>query len=545
MSDTLEFDYVVVGAGSAGCVVASRLSEDADRTVLLLEAGPEDTNPWIGIPAGMTRLFQPGPLNWGYFTEPEPHLDGRRVYWPRGRTLGGSSSINGMLYMRGHPADYDGWAQLGARGWSWEEVLPYYLKAEDHAHGASAMHGEGGPLAVTDLDVDDEAGRLFMAAAAANGTPERRDLNDGIQHGVGRPQVTIKRARRQSTATAYLHPVRGRANLAVETEALAHRVTIADGRATGVAFEQRGRMREAKARAEVILCGGVINSPQLLMLSGIGPALHLAEKRIAPIADLPGVGRNLQDHLYVYYVAEVTRRLSVNHQLRPGPRLLLNALRYLTTRKGYLNIGAVQATAFPIVGPGADRPDVEISFRPMSWDIVGGDVVLNHFPGIGAACSLLRPHARGRVELASADPSAAPLIHANYLDNEADLIVMREGMRWIRRVFASDPLAGHVREERIPGAGVETDAEWESYIRANAQSVYHPVGTCRMGDDDSAVVDPRLRVRGVAGLRVADASVMPRVTSSNTNAPTIMIGEKAADMIRQDARATGAARTET
>lgn len=531
------FDYIIVGAGSAGCVLANRLSEDPSTTVLLLEAGPADNNFWIKIPAGMTKLFHPSAMNWGYFTEPEPHLNDRKIYWPRGKTLGGSSSINGMLYMRGHPEDYEGWAQLGARGWAWDDVLPYFIRAEDHTHGASALHGAGGPLAVTELPVDDEGGRLFMTAAQAVGLPHRRDLNDGIQEGVGRPQVTVRNGRRESTASAYLKPVRSRKNLLVVTEALTECVLFAARRATGVRYAHGGESKVAHARREVILSGGVVNSPQLLMLSGIGPGKRLSDMGIAVQSDLRGVGENLQDHLYVYHIAEVTKRLSINHQLRGGPRLYLNALRYFLAGSGAMNVGAVQATAFPIVGPGATRPDVEISFRPMSWDIAAGSVLLHPYPGMNAACSLLRPQARGRVTLASANPHEYPRIFANYLDNDADLTVMREGMRWIRRVFETSPLADHVKREVMPGVDVRSDDEWKSFIRANAQSVYHPVGTCRMGSDVDAVVDPDLRVHGVDGLRVIDASVMPRITSSNTNAPTIMIAEKGADLIRRQGSA--------
>lgn len=531
MPDKASYDYIVVGAGSAGCVVASRLSERAGNTVLLLEAGPEDNSYWMKVPAGMTRLFSPSATNWGYFTEPEPHLRDRKIYWPRGKTLGGSSSINGMLYMRGHPEDYDVWTQLGARGWGWDEVLPYFRKAEDHAHGDSPLHGIGGPLAVTDLPIDDEGARLFMQAAEARGLPYRRDLNDGIQEGVGRPQVTVRDGRRASTSAAYLRPARHRANLHVEVGALAERVAFEGRRAVGVRYRQGGRTIEVRARREVILAGGVVNSPQLLMLSGIGDAEHLAEHGIPVVHHLRGVGRNLQDHAYVYYIAEVSRHLSVNHHLRGGFRLAYNAMRYMIARSGYLNIGACQATAFPRVAPGATRPDVEISFRPMSWDIVDGAVRLHDFPGMNASCSLLRPQARGRISLASSDPATYPKIQANYFDNMTDLMVMREGMRWIRQVFQASPLAEHVKREVLPGLAVETDQDWEDYIRDTAQSVYHPVGTCQIGMGDDAVVDPDLRVRGITGLRVIDASVMPRITSSNTNAPTIMVAEKGADLI--------------
>ena len=358
-----------------------------------------------------------------------------------------------------------------------------------------------------------------------------------MQEGVGRAQVTVKDGRRNSTSVAFLHPIRERANLHVVVEALAEKVTFDGRRATGVRYNKAGETHIAQARREVVLSGGVINSPQLLMLSGVGPAQHLREHGIEVVRDLPGVGGNLQDHLYVYYVAECDRQISLNHHLS-GVRMYYQALKYFANRSGYLNIGAVQATAFPCVAPGAKRPDVEISFRPMSISISKtGTIALDKFPGINASCSLLRPQARGRISLASANPREYPRIRANYLDNESDLSVMREGMRWIRRAFEANPLAQRIKAEVAPGASVKSDGEWEAYIRDTAQSVYHPVGTCAMGVDEAAVVDAELRVHGVDGLRVIDASVMPRITSCNTNAPTIMIGEKGAAMILRAERA--------
>jgi choline dehydrogenase len=537
MSHTEEYDYIIVGAGSAGCVLANRLSEDPETTVLLVEAGPEDKSIWMKIPAGATRVFAPGPTNWGYFTEPERHLRNRKIYWPRGRTLGGSSSINGMVYLRGHPEDYNDWARLGNAGWSWDEVMPFFKMSEDQQHGPSAMHGSGGPLAVSDPAIDDRAGRLFIQSAVNAGLPARADLNDGVQEGVGRAQVTVRNGRRSSTSAAFLHPVRHRKNLHVQVEALVERVELVDRRAVGIHYRKGAESRFARARREVILSGGVINSPQLLMLSGIGPAQHLQEQGIQVAHALPGVGANLQDHLYVYFIAECEKSLSLNHQLT-GARMYLQALKYFVNRSGYLNIGAVQATAFPRVAKNADRPDVEISFRPMSLTIgKTGAIILDSFPGINASCSLLRPKARGAIRLASADPRDPARIHANYLDNAEDLSVMREGMRWIRKVFATPPLSDFLKREVTPGASIRSDGEWEGHIRDSAQSVYHPVGTCAMGVDPMAVVDPQLKVRGIEGLRVVDASVMPRITSCNTNAPTIMIGEKGASMILADHRA--------
>jgi choline dehydrogenase len=477
------------------------------------------------------RVGAPGATNWGYFTEPEKHLRNRRIYWPRGRTLGGSSSINGMVYLRGHPEDYNEWARLGNPGWAWDDVVPFFKASEDQQHGPSAMHGSGGPLAVSDPTVDDHASRLFIQSAVNSGLPARRDLSDGIQEGVGRAQVTVRNGQRSSTSAAFLHPVRHRRNLQVQVEALVEKVELEGRRAVGIRYTQGGQSHLAKARREVILCGGVINSPQLLMLSGIGPASELQAHGIPVVQALPGVGANLQDHLYVYFIAECQRSISLNHHLQ-GARMYLHALRYFINRSGYLNMGAVQATAFPKVAPSADRPDVEISFRPISLSISKtGKIVLDDFPGINASCSLLRPKARGSIRLASANPHDAARIYANYLDNDEDLQVMREGMRWIRKVFGTSPLSDFVTREVHPGSSVTSDSDWENYIRDAAQSVYHPVGTCAMGTDAMAVVDARLKVHGIDGLRVIDASVMPRITSCNTNAPTIMIGEKGASMI--------------
>jgi choline dehydrogenase len=538
MADIITYDYIIVGAGSAGCVLANRLSEDPSVSVLLLEAGPEDKSLWMKIPAGASRVFGPGPTNWAYFTEPEKHLRDRKIYWPRGRTLGGSSSINGMVYLRGHPEDYNDWARLGNPGWSWDEVMPYFKRSENQQHGASAMHGADGPLAVSDPAIDDEGSRLFIQSSVNAGLPFRQDLNDGIQEGVGRAQVTVRAGRRSSTAEAFLHPVRSRKNLHVVVEALAEQVLMEDRRAVGLRYTRGGQQVEVRSRREVILSGGVINSPQLLMLSGIGPSEHLQQRGIKVAHALAGVGANLQDHLYVYYVAECEKSISVNHQLT-GARMYFQALKYFMNRSGYLNIGAVQATAFPKVAKNADRPDVEISFRPMSLTISKtGAIVLDSFPGINASCSLLRPKARGSIQLASPDPREPARIFANYLDNDEDLSVMREGMRWIRNVFNTPPLANFIKTEVSPGMSIKTDAEWESFIRDSAQSVYHPVGTCAMGVDEQSVVDSELRVYGIKNLRVVDASVMPRITSCNTNAPTIMIAEKAAAMIIADQKST-------
>jgi choline dehydrogenase len=529
-----EFDYIVVGAGSAGCVLANRLSEDGKATVLLLEAGPADRNLWLKIPAGFSRVFFPSKINWGYFTEPEPHLGGRKVYWPRGRTLGGSSSINGMVYTRGNARDYDNWAQMGCTGWSWNEVLPFFKKSEGNARGASEYHAADGPLSVQDTKLDDLGGRLFMQSAAEIGTPIIDDLNDGRQFGVSRPQITVRGSRRASTATEFLRPARSRGNLQIECEAHVQRVDLEGRKAVGVTYSQGGNLRSVKARREVILSGGVINSPQLLMLSGIGPAEHLGSVGIEVRHDLPGVGQNLQDHAYCFFTARTKREISWNHRLKM-PRVGLELLNYLLTGHGVMNMTAVLATAYPVVGPGAAQPDVQISYRPISIAVGPKGTLESHpFPAVNASVSLLRPQARGKIELASKDPGQYPRMYANYFDNESDIRVMREGLRWIRRVFQTGRLAEYVAAEVEPGPDCQTDADYEAYIRSTSQTVHHQTSTCSMGTNSRAVVDPRLRVHGIGNLRVADASIMPAIVSSNTNAPTIMIAEKAAAMILED-----------
>ncbi len=535
MHDRGAYDYVIVGAGSAGCVLAARLSEDAGARVLLLEAGPRDTSPMLRIPAGASRVFRPNKYNWGYFTEPEPNLKGRRIYWPRGKTLGGSSAINGMVYMRGHPNDYDLWVQKGARGWSWDEVLPFFKRSEDQQRGASAAYGAGGPIAVQDLRVDDEGGRLFIEAAVNAGLKRNDDFNAGDQDGVGRPQATIRDGVRCSTAMGYLHPARKRPNLRVEVEALTTRPILDGKRVTGVEYRQGGETKRVDAAREVLLAGGVINSPQLLMLSGIGPAAHLQGKGVQVVHDLPGVGQNLQDHVYIYYMVKCSPQgLSANKDL-VGVNVLGQALNYFTRRRGWLNLGATQASAFLRILPGAERPDVQVSFRPLSATVSpGGAFAIHDFAGLTSACCLLRPESTGRLELRSNDPNDPPAIHANYLATENDQRAFVGGYRFSRKIFETQPLKDHVTEEYWPGRDVRSDDEILDFIRTHAESMYHPVGACRMGDDPLAVVDAQGRVRGLAGLRVIDASIMPTIPSGNTNGPTIMLAEKIADSMRRE-----------
>ncbi len=530
------YDYIVIGAGSAGCVLANRLSEDPSVRVLLLEAGPKPTNPWVRIPAGMSRLFLPNPLNWSYFTEPEAELEGRKVYWPRGKTLGGSSAINGLAYVRGHAMDYDGWRQLGLAGWGWDDVLPYFKKSENRETGETSHHGVGGNLSVSDPPVRHPAARDFIESGVASGIARNGDLNGPEQAGIGFLQFTMDKGRRHSTNDAFLGPARGRPNLDIQTEAHTQRIRIKDGRATGVVYRQGGVEREADAAREVILSAGALNSPQILMLSGLGPAAHLMEHGIPVVADLSGVGENLQDHLYVHYVARVTPESSVNARLR-GVRAYLEGAQYLLTRGGLLTLAASQACAFVEGLPGAGHPDLQINFRPLSFDFLPtGELAIGKTPCVTASVCYLRPQSRGRIRLGGADPALAPVIHANYLTAEADRQAMVAGVNWIRRIFGTAPLKDRVLAEELPGPEVRTDADILAFVRRMSQSMYHPVGTARMGNDAGAVVDERLRVRGIAGLRVVDASIMPLIPSGNTNAPTIMVAEKGAAMIRADAR---------
>jgi choline dehydrogenase len=530
-----QFDYIIVGAGSAGSVLAARLSEDPKIKVLLLEAGPRDSSLMLRIPAGTSRVFKPGKYNWGYFTEPEPNLMNRRIYWPRGKTLGGSSAINGMVYMRGHPEDYAMWTQRGARGWGWDDVLPYFKKAEDQGRGESEHYGVGGPLAVQDLRIDDEAGRLFIDSAINAGLKYSDDFNSGDQDGVGRPQTTIRAGVRCSTAAAYLHPAEARSNLRVEVEAMATRLIMDGKRVTGVKYSQQGQLKQAHAGQAVISAGGAINSPQLLMLSGIGPADHLQSLGIEVRHDLSGVGENLQDHFYVYCIVKAaTARLSANKKL-VGLGAVAEALKYFTSKTGWLNLSANQASAFLRILPGAERPDIQVSFRPLSAKVSPrGDFDIHDFPGLTAACCLLRPESTGRLLLKSSDPAEYPAMQANYLDTENDRQAIIGGYKFNRRIFATNPIKDHLAEEYWPGRDVQSDDEILAFIRENAESMYHPVGTCAMGaaDDTRAVVDRDCKVRGLEGLYVIDASVMPTIPSGNTNAPTIMIAEKMADRLK-------------
>jgi len=536
--DAGTFDYIVTGAGSAGCAMAARLSENGRHRVLLLEAGPDDSGFWIHVPIGYSRLFANPRINWMFESEPEPELEGRTMYQPRGKVLGGTSSINGMVYMRGNPADYDLWRQRGCTGWDWDSVLPYFRKAEDQERGGDAFHGSGGPLRVSDQAIDWELGDRFIAAALEAGLPANNDFNNGEQEGAGPFQNTTNRRRRWSTATAYLRPARRRANLVVRTNSHATRILVADGRASGVEFLCDGAPHVARAQSEIVVCGGVYGSPQLLQLSGIGPAEQSQRFGIPVVRDMPGVGADLQDHFYVRLAFRCTRPITLNDVANSPLKKLIAGLQYVLFQKGPLTSNGICAGGFARSDPRLERPDIQLNFSVWSFAERNNRGVVPHpFPGFTISAVHLRPDARGSVRLKSPDPLAAPEIRFNFLRSRDDVAALTAGMRLARKITQQPTLAPYVAEELLPGAQVNSDAEFEAAIRKNGVSNLHPVGTCRMGADPAAVCDPRLRVNGIGGLRVVDASVMPTVPAGNTNAPTIMIAEKAADMILEDARA--------
>jgi choline dehydrogenase-like flavoprotein len=527
------FDFVIVGAGSAGCVLANRLSSNGKHRVLLLEAGPWDRNLWVHVPIGYAKtMFHPR-LNWGYYTEPEPALAGRRIYWPRGRVVGGSSSINGLLYVRGQPEDYDDWARLGNDGWSWSDVEPYFRKLENYHAEPDQIRGQHGPLHIKPIPPSPLCD-AFIAAAVQSGIPANPDYNGKQQEGAGYFQITTNHGLRCSTAAAYLKPAKARKNLDVRANAHTLRVLLSDGRATGVSYEYNGRVVQATARNEVILAAGTINSPQLLQLSGIGPAALLKQHGIPIAIDRPGVGANLQDHLQIRLTYKASRPVTTNDFLRSPIGKMRMGLQFLLRQAGPIAVGINQAYIFTRADRAAARPDIQFHFGTISSDVPGGPV--HAFSGFTSSVCQLRPVSRGSIEIASADPKTPPKMHPNYLDDAYDRHVMVEGVKIARKVAAAPALASLIDSEIAPGPTVTTDDELLGYIRKSATTIFHPSGTCKMGHDDMAVVDARLRVHGTPNLRVVDASVMPNVISGNTNGPVIMIAEKASDMILEDAR---------
>ena len=529
-----EFDYVIVGAGSAGCVLANRLSADGKNSVLLLEAGPRDTNLWIHVPLGYGRLFKEKTVNWMYQTEPEPGLDGRSVFQPRGKVLGGSSSINGLLYVRGQHEDYDRWRQHGNYGWGFDDVLPYFKKAENQQRGADDFHGSGGPLPVSDLGHPDPLSAAFITAAAETGLPVNPDFNGALQEGAGFFQTTTRYGRRASAAVAYLRPAKGRNNLHVETSALARRIVFEGRRADAVEYRQAGALKTARARREILVSGGAFNSPQLLQLSGVGPADLLRKHGIEVVLDAPGVGQNLQDHMQVRVVMRCSQRITLNDIVNHPVRKILMGMRYAAFRTGPLTIAAGTSGAFFRTNPRLATPDIQAHFLPFSTDKMGEK--LHSFSGFSASVCQLRPESRGSLRIRSADPAAPPEIRINYLATEVDRAANVEGLKMLRKILQAPALRPYVTEEVDPGAKVVSDEALLAYCRARGSTIYHPTSTCRMGNDALAVVDQRLRLLGIEGLRVVDASVMPDLVSGNTNAAVIMIAEKASDMILEDAR---------
>lgn len=531
----MQVDFVVVGAGSAGCALAGRLSESGRYSVALLEAGPADRNPWIHVPVGYFRTMGNPATDWCYRTQEDPGISGRAINWPRGRVLGGSSSINGLLYVRGQAQDYDGWAQMGCTGWSWDDVLPHFKKSEGwKGPDPDGVRGTAGPLSVQTSRLRREIVDHWVEAAVAAGYPRTDDYNGPDQEGVGYFQLTMKGGRRCSSAVAYLKPARGRDNLHVLTDVQTESVLIEDGRAVGVRARMNGRMTEIRANAEVILSAGAIGSPQILMLSGIGDPDALAAVGITPKTALAGVGRNLQDHLQarpVFKTGLSTINIETNNLIKQA----LIAVQYGLTGTGPMTMAASLGTAFLRTESHLETPDIQFHIQPFSADSPGQGA--HKFSAFTASVLQLRPESAGHLTLRSANMDDHPEIHPNYLATDTDCRTIVKGIQIARRIARFEPLTSHVTEEHAPGAGValEDEAATLDWARRTAVTIYHPTGTCKMGNDELAVVDPRLRVHKVQGLRVADASIMPRIVSGNTNAPAIMIGEKAAEMILEDA----------
>lgn len=533
--DGAEFDYVIVGAGSAGCVLANRLSENPRDRVLLLEAGGPDNNPWIHIPVGYFKTMHNPAVDWCYRTEPDPGLNGRALDWPRGKVLGGSSSLNGLLYVRGQPQDYDRWAQMGNVGWGWSDVLPLFKRSEDQERGADDLHGVGGPLSVSNMRVSRSICEAWIEAAKARGIPYNPDINGPEQEGMTNAQLTMKNGRRCSAAVAFLRPAMKRENLTVITRAQTSRIELSEGRATGLRYLDRdGTEHAVKVRGEVILSAGAIGSPQILMLSGIGDSATLAGHGIEPLVHLPGVGGNLQDHLQARLVFKC-KEPTLNDEVRSLFGKARIGLRYALFRRGPMTMAASLVIGFARTREGLETPDVQYHIQPWSADSPGEGV--HPFSAFTASVCQLRPESRGSLTLRSGDVRDHPVIRANYLSTETDCRTIVAGVRQAQAIAAQAPLASRISVPHSPGPGTHDDAAILDWVRNTSTTIYHPSGTCRMGQDPSAVVDSCLNVHGVRGLRVADCSIMPEIVSGNTNAPAIMIGEKASDIIRADRRA--------
>ncbi|MFI4979063.1 MAG: GMC family oxidoreductase [Nevskiales bacterium] len=537
---TKSYDYVIVGGGSAGCVLANRLSADGQYTVCLLEAGPRDWNPFIRMPSGLIPLMRGWFCNWKFWSEPQPHMGGRRFYQPRGKTLGGSSSINAQVYIRGHASDFDRWASLGCTGWGYEEVLPYFRQSENYEPVCEPrdqrFHGKGGPLNIAERRHFNPLSRAFLDAAEQAGLPRTSDFNGAQQEGYGVLRSYHRKGERCSNAAAYLRGAERRPNLTVITGAHATRVLLEDGRAAGVSYRRGNRDHEVRATREVVLSGGAFNSPQLLLLSGIGPRVELEKHGIPLTHELPGVGQNLQDHLDVYLVTKAKSRVGFSFHPTSWPKAILGLLLYACFRRGYLTSNLVEAGAFVRSLPEEPVPDLQWHFGAVVNAHHGLRLgpVFRHY-GYSVAINDNRPLSRGHVGLHSADPLAPPLIDPNYGAESREIERLVRGIKLARKVLAQPAFDAHRDVEMAPGPAVQSDEELRQWVRQHAESIYHPVGTCKMGLDALAVVDPRLRVYGLQGLRVADASVMPSLIGGNTNAAATMIGEKGAAMILEDA----------
>lgn len=533
----MEFDFIIVGAGSAGCVLANRLSEGGRYSVAILEAGPRDINPWIHIPVGYFRTMGSPGTDWRYRTQPDPGIAGRSISWPRGRVLGGSSSINGLLYVRGQPQDFDGWAQLGCLGWSWEDVLPYFRRSESwRGANGTALRGREGPLSVQDTRISRDVVDRWLDAAVQAGYKRTADYNDYDQEGVGYFQLTMRGGRRCSSAVAYLNPARGRQNLKIFTNAQTERVLLEEGRAVGVRAQINGQMADLRARCEVVLSAGAIGSPQILMLSGVGAGEELQPHGIDVRCELSGVGKNLQDHLQARPVYK-TKLSSINTEINNPLKQAMIAAQYALTQRGPMTMAASLGTGFLKTDERLSTPDIQFHVQPFSADSPSEGP--HKFSAFTASVLQLRPESAGHLSLKSARMQDHPEIHPNYLATETDRKTIVKGIQVARKITQFEPLKSQITEEYAPGREIafEDEAGTLEWAQKTAVTIYHPTGTCKMGTDPDAVVDPRLRVHGVAGLRVADASIMPRITSGNTNAPAIMIGEKASDLILEDARA--------
>ena len=535
MNDTTRtHDYIVIGAGTAGCVLAARLTEDGRHSVLLLEAGPEDTYPWIHIPIGYAKTMFHPTYNWMFHTEPEASMNGRKIYWPRGRVLGGSSSINGLIYIRGQAEDYDAWAAAGNAGWSFKDVLPYFRKLETNERGESEYHGGSGPIACSDIHERHELMDAIIRGGNELGVPTTDDFNGAQQEGVGYFQLFTRNGWRCSAAKGYLRPARSRPNLTIETMAAATRITFDGKRASGVAYRQHGRTIEAKAAREVLLCAGAVQSPQILELSGVGSPAVLQQHHIPVVANLPGVGENLQDHLQFRLIYKCRKPITTNDALNSAWGKIGIGLTWLKNRSGPMGLGINHGGMFTRALPESRTPDIQFHFAALSAEMAGGKA--HEWSGFTFSVCQLRPTSRGSVHIKSGDATESPAIHANYLATEEDRRCSLAGVRYARTLANTEAMAPYTLSEYRPGAQATSDEDLLEFCRDYGATIFHPAGTCAMGSDGMAVVDARLRVHGIANLRVVDCSIMPTLVSGNTNAPVAMIAENASVMILEDAR---------